>query len=212
MAAIHRNIGCEIYVAGRGDVKFFLETCGTSGNPWRRGWDGDPLVAGRRAGGAADASGQAGFWDVQDRLRDLLAQGDLLEKLSTTVDFELFRADLTAALAADDRRKGGRPAFDPVLKFRMLLLQALHGLSLVQTEYLVADRLAGCASAPWPRRCGAGRQHAVGIPQGVDRHRRAGEAVRPAGRNHHRRGVSADGWPDRGRDAGSGTSPAQQRG
>jgi transposase len=93
------------------------------------------------------SSGQGGFWDVQDRPRELSAQGDPLQKLATTVDFELFRADLTATLGQRDRSKGGRPGFDPVLKFRMLVLQALHGLSLAQTEYLVADRLS------WMRFC-----------------------------------------------------------
>jgi hypothetical protein len=68
------------------------------------------------------SSGQGGFWHVQDRLRELSAQGDPLEKLATTVDVELFRAELTAALGRRDRSKGGRPAFDPVLKVRMLVL------------------------------------------------------------------------------------------
>lgn len=101
------------------------------------------------------SSGQSGFWDVQDRLRELSAQGNPLEKLATIVDFELFRAELTAALGTRDLRKGGRPAFDPVLKFRMLVLQALHGLSLAQTEYLVADRLS------WMRFCRLGPGDAV---------------------------------------------------
>jgi hypothetical protein len=69
---------------------------------------------------------QAGFWDVQDRLRELSAQGDPLEKLAATVDFEIFRAELSVALGARDRAKGGRPGFDPVLKFRMLVLQAMR--------------------------------------------------------------------------------------
>ncbi|MBW6402109.1 IS5 family transposase [Roseomonas sp. HJA6] len=101
------------------------------------------------------SAGQPGFWDVQDRLRELSAQGDPLEKLARTVDFELFRAELTATLGPRDRSKGGRPAFDPVLKFRMLVLQALHGLSLAQTEYLVADRLS------WMRFCRLGPGEAV---------------------------------------------------
>jgi hypothetical protein len=42
------------------------------------------------------SSGQGGFWDVQDRLRELPAQGDPLEKLATTVNVEPVRADLTA--------------------------------------------------------------------------------------------------------------------
>lgn len=99
--------------------------------------------------------GQAGFWDVEDRLRQLSAQGDPLEKLAATVDFELFRADLVAALGARDPGKGGRPGFDPVLKFRMLVLQSMHGLSLEQTEYLVRDRLS------WMRFCRLGPGDAV---------------------------------------------------
>lgn len=40
-------------------------------------------------------SGQPGFWDVEDRLRQLSARGHPLEKLSVTVDFELFHSDCT---------------------------------------------------------------------------------------------------------------------
>ncbi len=41
---------------------------------------------------------QAGFWSVEDRLRELSAQVDLLEKLLEIVDFELFRVVLKEAL------------------------------------------------------------------------------------------------------------------
>jgi len=78
-----------------------------------------------------------------------------LERLASTVDFEIFRAELVAAPGLRDRRKGGRPSFDPVLKFRMLVLQAMHGLSLAQAEFLVADRLS------WMRFCGLGPGDAV---------------------------------------------------
>ncbi len=88
------------------------------------------------------SSGQPGFGDVLERLRELSAQGDPLEKLSATVDFELFRAELTAALGTRDLCKGGGPSLEPLLKFRMLVLPLLHGLSLAQTEYLVVDRLS----------------------------------------------------------------------
>jgi IS5 family transposase len=101
------------------------------------------------------AGRQPGFWDVEHRLQELSAQGDPLEKLAATVDFEMFRRDLTAALGPRDPAKGGCPGFDPVLKFQMLVLQALHGLSLEQTEYLVRDRLS------WMRFCGLGPGDAV---------------------------------------------------
>src|SRR6056297_1203040 len=104
---------------------------------------------------AVMAGRQLGFWDVEDRLRELSSQGDPLEKLAATVDFEIFRAELAAVLGPRDPSKGGRPAFDPVLKFRMLVLQAMHGLSLAQTEYLVADRLS------WMRFCRLGPGDAV---------------------------------------------------
>lgn len=71
------------------------------------------------------------------------------------MDFEIFRPELVTALGPRDRSKGSRPAFDPVLKFRILVLQAMHGLSLAQTEYLVADRLT------WMRFCGLGPGDAV---------------------------------------------------
>jgi IS5 family transposase len=101
------------------------------------------------------AGRQPGFWDVEERLRELSAQGDPLEKLVATVDFEIFRPELAAALGRRDPARGGRPPFDAVLKFRMLVLQAMHGLSLKQTEYLVADRLS------WMRFCGLGPGDAV---------------------------------------------------
>lgn len=91
---------------------------------------------------------QPGFWSVEDRLRELSAQGDPLEKLQEIVDFELFRPVLSEPLGSMDRSKGGRPPFDAVLKFKMLYLQAQHGLSFAATEHLVRDRLS------WMRFCG----------------------------------------------------------
>ena len=100
-------------------------------------------------------AGQRGFWDVEYRLQELSKQGDPLEKLSRTVDFELFRPTLRLALQRRHPGKGGRPPFDAVLKFKMLVLQAMHGLSLEQTEFLVRDRLS------WMRFCGLGPGDAV---------------------------------------------------
>ena len=100
-------------------------------------------------------TGQMGFWSITDRLAEISAQGDPLETLAATVDFEMFRPVLEGALGRPPRWKGGRPPFDPVLKFRMLVLQSLHGLSLEQTEYLVRDRLS------WMRFCQLGPEDRV---------------------------------------------------
>ncbi len=49
--------------------------------------------------------GQAGFFDVDERLRELSAKGDALERLNAVIDFELFRADLERAVPRADRSK-----------------------------------------------------------------------------------------------------------
>ncbi len=87
-------------------------------------------------------AGQPGFFDAEDRLRWLSASGDPLERLRAVVDFEAFRAELEAALPRADRSRGGRPPWDAVLMFRVLVLQALYTLSDDQTEYQLRDRLS----------------------------------------------------------------------
>jgi hypothetical protein len=55
-------------------------------------------------------SGQPGFFDLDERYRALSAAGDALERLARAVDFELFRAELEAALRrSDPPRAGVRP-------------------------------------------------------------------------------------------------------
>ena len=71
------------------------------------------------------------FWDYEEHLGTILAKGDdPLGKLSATVDFERFRPILEKAAGRPRGAKGGRPALDVVLKFKMPVLQSLRGLSL----------------------------------------------------------------------------------
>jgi IS5 family transposase len=87
-------------------------------------------------------SGQAGFFDLDERYRVLSAAGDALERLAGAVDFELFRPELETALQRSDRSRGGRPPYDAVLMFKVLVLQTLYTLSDDQTEYQLKDRLS----------------------------------------------------------------------
>ena len=87
-------------------------------------------------------AGQGGFFDTDERFQWLSAAGDPLERLAAVVDFELFRPELEAALGRSDRAKGGRPPYDPVLMFRILVLQTLYTLSDDQVEYQLRDRLS----------------------------------------------------------------------
>jgi transposase, IS5 family len=58
------------------------------------------------------------------------------------VDFEMFRPDLVAALNYSNGTKGGRPPFDPVLMFKVLVIQAQNNLSDDRAEFLINDRLS----------------------------------------------------------------------
>jgi hypothetical protein len=86
--------------------------------------------------------GQPGFFDMSDRLRELSAKGDDLERIAALVDFQQFRPGLEQTVPRSDGSKGGRPAFDHVLMFNILLLQAMHSLSDERCEYLIKDRLS----------------------------------------------------------------------
>jgi IS5 family transposase len=85
---------------------------------------------------------QSGFFDVEDRLERLSSLGDQLEIYSKVVDFEVFRADLEAALQYSDGSKGGRPPFDPVMMFKILIIQTQNNLSDERVEFLINDRLS----------------------------------------------------------------------
>ena len=83
------------------------------------------------------------FWDYEEHLGTILVKGDdPLGKLAATVDFDRFRPILEKAAGRPRVVKGGRPAPDAVLKFKMPVLQSLRGLSMDATEHMVRDRPA----------------------------------------------------------------------
>jgi len=85
---------------------------------------------------------QPGLFDLCERQKKLRKSRDFLERINAIVDWEEFRPILDAALHRSAREKGGRPPFDVVLMFKILVLQALYNLSDEQTEYQILDRLS----------------------------------------------------------------------
>jgi IS5 family transposase len=85
---------------------------------------------------------QHGFFDENDRLKELSQLGDPLEKLNKVIDWEAFRHSLNKIFKKEAKGPGGRPPYDYVLMFKVLILQRLYGISDAQAEYQIKDRLS----------------------------------------------------------------------
>jgi IS5 family transposase len=75
-------------------------------------------------------------------LRRISELGDPLERVSSVVDFEMFRPMLDEGLGRGDGSKGGRPAYDCVMMFKIQLLQLWNGLSDDAAERQITDRFS----------------------------------------------------------------------
>lgn len=85
---------------------------------------------------------QLGFFDLEGRLESLSRSGDPLQKLDICVNWELFRPALEAALVRESKTGAGRPRYDVVMMFKILVLQSLYNLSDEQLQYQLTDRLS----------------------------------------------------------------------
>lgn len=84
-----------------------------------------------------------GLFDEQERLGKLSKKQDPLERLKLHIDFEFFRKPLEKLLRKDtDGSKGGRPSYDYVLLFKILILQRYYNVSDDAIEYAILDRLS----------------------------------------------------------------------
>ena len=84
---------------------------------------------------------QSGLFDEEMRLRKLSELGDSLEKLGC-IDWEMFRPIIGSAFDKKGKSKAGRPPFDYVMMFKILVLQRFYNISDDQTEYMINDRMS----------------------------------------------------------------------
>jgi IS5 family transposase len=84
---------------------------------------------------------QSSFFDIDDRLAELSAKDDDLERLNKLVDFELFRSSLEQAAPRKDRSKGGAPASIMCSCLRCRSSRPAI-IFYERTEYLIKDRLS----------------------------------------------------------------------
>jgi hypothetical protein len=83
-----------------------------------------------------------GFFDLPDHLKRLSEAGDPLEEMARGIDVEVFRPAREGALSYSDGATGGRPPYDPVAMFKVLILAAQNNVSEARMEFLIRDRLS----------------------------------------------------------------------
>ncbi len=89
---------------------------------------------------------QISFDDERNHLERLSKLGDPLEHLDQVIDWEQFRPILTNAIENSKTRKAkdnrGRPSYDVVAMFKILVLQHLYHLSDDKMQYELYDRIS----------------------------------------------------------------------
>lgn len=84
--------------------------------------------------------GQRGFWDEQNRVAKLQQKKPVLRRLSESIPWETFRPLLDQGYAQERKSNAGRKRIDPLILFKMLILQQLFNLSDEELEFQVNDR------------------------------------------------------------------------
>ncbi len=123
---------------------------------------------------------QPGFFDLDERYESLSKCGDPLEVLAKEIPWESFRYPLKKALRKPKKSKAGRKAFDPVLMFKVLVLQNLYNLSDQQTEFMIRDRLVEDAAWGWDWATGCRTKKPSGSLRTLWRQRKSPRSSLPA--------------------------------
>ena len=84
--------------------------------------------------------GQRGFWDDQKRVAKLQEKKPVLKRLADSIPWEPFRPLLDKGYAHERKSNAGRKRIDPLILFKMLVLQQLFNLSDQELEFQVNDR------------------------------------------------------------------------
>jgi transposase len=84
------------------------------------------------------------FSDEDLYLEKISAKGDPLERLDSVINWEQFRPVLQRLFRAERKvaSRGGRPHYDYVMMFKLLILQRYNNLSDDAMEYQLLDRLS----------------------------------------------------------------------
>lgn len=86
--------------------------------------------------------GQISLWDESRRLERLSELGDCLVRLQKAINWTIFLPTLKRVFRKTAKGPGGRPPYDYLMMFKILVLQRIYNLSDDQTEYQINDRMS----------------------------------------------------------------------
>jgi len=81
-----------------------------------------------------------GLFDLEYHEEKIKKYQPPLNRLNDVINWELFRKSIEEALYVKPKGLGGRPPFDKVMLFKILILQRYYNLSDDQTEFQINDR------------------------------------------------------------------------
>jgi hypothetical protein len=84
--------------------------------------------------------GNPGLFDAFVQSLDVAAFETPLMRVGKLVQWEVFDPLIQSAVIREPKGPGGRPRFDPMLMFKVLVLQRLHGLADDATSFQITDR------------------------------------------------------------------------
>jgi IS5 family transposase len=82
------------------------------------------------------------FFDEHFRLEKINTLKDPLVKLNAIIRWEDFRPIIDTAFSVNDPSKGGRPNYDRVMMFKVLIIQRIYNLSDDAAEFQILDRMS----------------------------------------------------------------------
>jgi IS5 family transposase len=80
-------------------------------------------------------------WGLREAYKNVEKLGDRLSQITNLIEWEPFRPILEE-MYHNKTERGGRPNFDVILMFKVLLLQQWYGLSDFETEKQISDRIS----------------------------------------------------------------------
>jgi len=82
------------------------------------------------------------LFGVETQLAKLAKMGDQLIAMKEKIDWEMFRQKIEKAIRKSDYSKGGRPPWDVIMMFKIIMLQQWYNLADGNLEYQINDRLS----------------------------------------------------------------------